>query len=69
MLSTGLHFASESTLVDFERAIRRLSDNPKIGAMDHAEIVRDLVAEPLPYLGTVRRRNLRISRRNSLKVL
>jgi hypothetical protein len=38
-------------LVDFERAIRRLSDNPKIGAMDHAEIVRDSVAEPLPLFG------------------
>src|SRR5271165_2381800 len=29
-------------------AIPRLSENPKIGAMDDAEIVGDSVAEPLP---------------------
>ena len=35
---------------EFPRRLR-LSDNPKIGAMDHAEIVRDSVAEALPVSG------------------
>src|SRR6204780_2404155 len=32
-------------------AIPRLGENPKIGAMDDAEIVGDSVAEPLPLSG------------------
>jgi hypothetical protein len=48
------------------RAIRRLSDNRKIGAVDHAEIVADSVAEPLPMFGTTSATKIATSLRVSL---
>ena len=50
-------------------SIRRLSENPKIGAMDHAEIVRDSVAEPFPLFGHGMPEEFEDLSRNSLKVL
>jgi hypothetical protein len=41
----------ERPYLTFTLDMRRLSDNPKIGAVDHAEIVADSVAEPFPAFG------------------
>src|ERR1700689_4288644 len=48
---TAIRKAASSTATMIATARPRLSENPKMGAMDDAEIIGDSVAEPLPLSG------------------